>query len=110
MTSPSADIIVKRARTAAPIRLALHRDDIARVVGGLVAQRIGAHEAVRQVQIDMRAGLERRQFPSIGIGQRKQFYSAACLFDAGDDRLDRGDRTRFHAAFRTVSPTLTMPP
>src|SRR5436309_15324605 len=96
--------------TAPPARLALHRNDVARIVRRLVAQRIGADEPVRQMQVDMGAGLEGRQFPTVGIGEREQLYACARRRYAGNDRLGRRDRTHLHAAFRTVSPTLTMPP
>jgi len=107
---PDLDLIVQRHRPAASGTLALDRNAVARVLCGVVAKRIGPDHAAGQMQIDMRARPERRQFPMVGIDQRKQFYVRAAILDCLDDRLDRRDRCRLHRKFRTASPTRTVPP
>jgi len=56
-----ADSLVQALRAAAGRRLAFDADNVASGFAGTVDDRILPHLAVRQMYVDMRAGLESRQ-------------------------------------------------
>src|ERR1700761_883853 len=62
------------------------------------------------MQIDVGARPERRQFPMVGINQRKHLHVGTAVIDALDNGPDRGDGSGLHRAFLTTSPTRTVPP
>src|SRR5262249_44883763 len=105
-----ADLVVQRDRPATPRRLALDGDDVARRLDRIIAERVGPDELAGQMQVDMRAGQEWRQFPAVGVDQGEDLDAVAAVVDGVYDGLDRRDRSFAHSAFRTISPTLTTPP
>ena len=60
---------VHRQRAAARGRVAQHADQVAVRLGRVVAQRVLARQAVRQVHVDVRAGRERRQRRAVHADQ-----------------------------------------
>jgi hypothetical protein len=91
---------VQPGRAAPAGGLALHRDQVAPSFAGRIAQRVAAPPwdrpgrvvRSRQVQVDVRAGLEGRQLGAVGEAQLERDDVVAQRLPAGDDK---GQRRRF---------------
>ena len=107
---PDIEPLVHEGRSPSPRHLVLHGDDIPVPVRRRVAQRVRAHQAASEMQVDMRAGGERRQWPVVLVAEDEPLDAGQWLVDGGHHHRDGLDGPGRHQAGLTTSPIRTTPP
>ena len=94
------EFVMDVARAAAARRVAFDAERVGRRIRVRADQRILPHQAVRQMQVDMRARLERRQFFSVDAAELLQIGVARREVDVGEANVDQRIRCRIRRRCR----------